>query len=225
MVANGFTYNQASGVYTYRPENVKGNWNGVASLSWNRFLDSDKRLMLKGRTAYDYVRNIDLARVDGFPGSRRSKVDHHITSQNVNLSYNKESLRLDVVGDFAWNVARRELEGVGDINAFDFSYGISGQYTFPWKLQVSTDMKMYSRRGYGERAMNSDELVWNASVSYPFLKGRLVVKVDAFDMLNQLSDTRYVVNGQGRTETWRLTMPRYAMLRIAYRFNKNPKNK
>ena len=225
MVANGFTYNQASGVYTYRPENVKGNWNGVASLNWNRFLDSDKRLMLKGRTAYDYVRNIDLARVDGFSGSRRSKVDHHITSQNVNLSYNKESLRLDVVGDFAWNVARRELEGVGDINAFDFSYGISGQYTFPWKLQVSTDMKMYSRRGYGELAMNSDELVWNASVSYPFLKGRLVVKVDAFDMLNQLSDTRNVVNGQGRTETWRLTMPRYAMLRIAYRFNKNPKNK
>lgn len=73
--------------------------------------------------------------------------------------------------------------------------------------------------------MNRDELVWNASVSRPFMKGKLVVKLDAFDVLNQLSATRYFVNGQGRTETWQLTMPRYAMLRVAYKFNKNPKKK
>ena len=84
---------------------------------------------------------------------------------------------------------------------------------------------MYSRRGYEESSMNTNELVWNASLSRPFMKGKLVVKVDAFDILNQLSNTRYVVNGQGRTETWQLCIPRYAMLKVAYKFNKNPKKK
>ena len=223
MVANGFTYNPATGVYTYRPENVKGNWNAKGVMGFNRFLDKGKRLLMRWKTTYDYIHNVDLTRMEGYTSSQTNRVDHHITSQNITLAYNKESLRLEAIGDFAWNVAKRELKDIGDINAFDFSYGISGQYTFPWKIQFATDLKMYSRRGYEESSMNTDELVWNASLSRPFLKGRLVVKIDGFDILNQLSDTRYVVNGQGRTETWRLTMPRYAMLRVAYKFNKNPK--
>lgn len=223
LVANGFTYNSTNGVYTYRPENVKGNWNGTVSMNGNRYLDSKKQTMIKGRTAYNYIRNVDLTRVEGFSASQLNRVKHHIISQNLNLSYNRENLRLELAGNFAWNTARRELDKNNDISAFDFNYGLSGQYTFPWKIQLATDLKMYSRRGYEESSMNRDELVWNASVSRPFLKERLIVKVDAFDILNQLSNTRYIVNGQGRTEIWQLCMPRYAMLRVAYRFNKNPK--
>lgn len=157
--------------------------------------------------------------------SQLSRVNHYITSENLKISYNKNLIRLELTGDFAWNVAIRERNDINNINAFDFSYGLSGQYTFPWKIQLATDLKMYSRRGYEEPSMNTNELVWNASVSRPFLKGKLIVKVDGFDILNQLSNTRYVVNGQGRTEICQLSMPRFAMLRVAYRFNKSPKNK
>ena len=225
LVANGFTYNPSNGVYTYRPENVKGNWNATATLGWNRHLDKEKRLLVKGKTTYSYIHNVDLTRIEDFTDSQQNRVNHHITSQNLTLSYNKESLRLEALGDFAWNVAKRELNNMADISAFDFSYGLSGQYTFLWKIQLATDLKMYSRRGYEEHSMNTNELVWNVSVSRPFLKGRLVVKMDGFDILGQLSSTRYVVNGQGRTETWQLCMPQYVMLRLAYKFNKNPKNK
>ena len=225
MVANGFTYNQQSGVYTYRPENVKGNWNASIGTFYNKTIGKQKRYKFEGGTNFDYVHNVDLARVEGFLESQLSRVNHYITSQNLKMSYNKESLRLEFGGNFAWNVAIRELNDATNISAFDFSYGLSGQYTFPWKIQFATDLKMYGRRGYEERSMNTNELVWNASVSRPFIKGRLTVKVDAFDILGQRSSTRYVVNGQGRTETWQLCMPRYAMLKVAYKFNKNPKKK
>lgn len=225
LVANGFTYNPATGVYTYRPENVRGNWNSKTSFYWNRYLATNKQWILKGETAYDYVQNVDLTRVEGLDASQQSHVNHHVTSQNLTLSYTKGTLRLEVIGDFAWNIAKREQNAYGDVSAFDYSYGISGQYTLPWRIQLATDLKMYSHRGYEESSMNADELVWNASLSRPFLKGKLVVKLDAFDLLNQLSSTRYVVNGQGRTETWQLCMPRYAMFRVAYKFNKNPKKK
>ena len=47
----------------------------------------------------------------------------------------------------------------------------------------------------------------------------------AFDILHQLSSTQYSVNAQGRTETWRNCIPRYAMLTLAYKFQKMPKKK
>lgn len=225
MVANGFTYNPRNGVYTYQPENVKGNWRAKYSVYIRRFLDKDKHFQIQDRIDYNYIHNVDLAQVEGYLTSQYSRVNHHLTSQHLTVSYSKETLRAELVGDFAWNVATRELNDINNVNAFDFSYGLSGQYTFPWKIQLATDLKMYSRRGYEEPSMNTNELVWNASVSRPFLKGKLIVKVDAFDILNQLSSTRYVVNGQGRTETWQLSMPRYAMLKVVYKFNKNPKKK
>lgn len=82
---------------------------------------------------------------------------------------------------------------------------------------------MYSRRGYNDREMNTDELVWNARLTKTFLKGRLACMLDAFDILGNLSNVRRSIDAFGRTEVWHHVTPRYAMLHIAYRFNKQPK--
>lgn len=45
------------------------------------------------------------------------------------------------------------------------------------------------------------------------------------DLLHQLSNTTYEVNAQGRTETWSNVTPRYALLHVIYRLNKQTKKK
>jgi len=84
---------------------------------------------------------------------------------------------------------------------------------------------MYSRRGYGSAMLNTDDFVVNASVSQPFLKGKLIARLEAFDLLHNLSPTQYEVNAQGRTETWYRSLPHYAMLHLVYHWNKNPKKR
>jgi len=84
---------------------------------------------------------------------------------------------------------------------------------------------MYSRRGYGSSELNTDDFVLNASISQPFFKGKLIARIEAFDLLHQLSNTQYSVNAQGRTETWQNVLGRYAMLSVSYKFNKQPKKK
>lgn len=49
--------------------------------------------------------------------------------------------------------------------------------------------------------------------------------LDGFDILNNLSNIRRSVNAQGYTKTWYLSIPRYAMLHIVYRFNRAPQKK
>jgi len=225
MVANGFSYNPLSGVYTFCPQNVKGNWNSSASSYYRTYFNKQLNIQLEGRTNFNYVHNVDLAQVEGYNSSQLSSVNHYVTSQNLKASYNKENMRFEIGGTFEWNVCRREHNVSNNINAFDFSYGLSGQYTSPWNIQFATDLKMYSHRGYNEISMNTNELIWRVSISKPFLKGQLLARIDAYDILNQRSSTHYYINGQGRTEIWQLCMPRYAMFRLVYKFIKKPKNK
>ena len=84
---------------------------------------------------------------------------------------------------------------------------------------------MYSCRGHNNTAMNTNNLIWNISVSRPFFKGRLVYRIEAFDLLHQLSQTVSVVNGQGRTETWQRCLPNYIMFHLAYKLNVNPQKR
>ena len=93
-------------------------------------------------------------------------------------------------------------------------------------LTLSADGNMYSRRGYGSRELNTDDFVLNASLSQPFLKGKLIARIEAFDILHQLSNTQYTVNAQGRTETWYRSLPHYVMLHLVYHWNRqNSKRK
>ena len=113
---------------------------------------------------------------------------------------------------------------VRSIDANDFQYGWNATYTIPLlKLTIATDMTMFSRRGYESSVMNTDELIWNAQLTRSFCKGALTAKIQAFDLLQNLSSTRYSVNAQGRTETWNNCIPRYVMCSLAYKFSKKPK--
>ena len=62
-------------------------------------------------------------------------------------------------------------------------------------------------------------------LSQPLLKGKLIARLEAFDLLHNLSATQYEVNAQGRTETWYRSLPHYVMLHLVYNWNWNPKKR
>ena len=92
-------------------------------------------------------------------------------------------------------------------------------------MQLSTDLTLYSRRGYRDASMNNTKWCWNARLSRPFLKGNFLLMLDGFDLLNQLSNITQTMNAQGRTETWTNTLHRYVLLHAVYRLNRQPKKK
>ena len=93
------------------------------------------------------------------------------------------------------------------------------------KLQLSTDITMFSRRGYSEPSLNTNDLVWNARISYTMMKGNMVLMLDGFDILGNLSNITSSLNGQGRTEIRRNVLPQYVLFHIQYKLNIRPKNK
>ena len=112
-----------------------------------------------------------------------------------------------------------------NMNIWDFNYGLTGNFSLLPKLQLSTDITMYSRRGYSEPSLNTNDLVWNARISYTMMKGNMVLMLDGFDILGNLSNITSSLNGQGRTEIRRNVLPQYVLFHIQYKLNIRPKNK
>ncbi len=113
--------------------------------------------------------------------------------------------------------------GFTSIHATNINYSLSGVFKLPCNFGLSTDLNLYTRRGYMDEMMNTTDFVWNAGVTYTAAKGALVFMLDGFDLLHQLNNVTYAVNAQGRTETYRNILPRYVLLHIQYRFNFMPK--
>jgi hypothetical protein len=110
-------------------------------------------------------------------------------------------------------------------NANEFQYGLTAIVKLPFNMELSTDITEYVQRGYNDASMNTQELVWNARLSKSLLKESLILSLDGFDILGNLSNISFSVNGQGRTETWINSIPRYAMFHVVYRFHKQPKKR
>lgn len=217
LVAMNSIYDHSTGAYTYIPVNVNGNWISNSSIGARRALTKRRDLNIEGNTSYSYLHNVDMK------DNRTSTVKQHVLSQNIQLEYKHAQFTLTLLGNVAWHGVRQA--SVENINSTDFNYGAHLQANLPQMFHLSTDLRMYSRRGYNDKAMCTDNLLWNAQIDRTFFKGRLLVVCKAFDLLHQISSTHVTINSQGRTETWQLSLPSYIMLNVQYRFNHNPKKK
>jgi hypothetical protein len=225
LMAQSVAYNTLTGAYTYRPINVNGNWNWQNSLGYRRSLDENSRFSMEERSSFDYFRNVDVKTTVGSGLDERSRVNQYVTSQDLKLEYKYEKWQVAILGQAMWNRLNSSPSPSTNINSIDYNYGFTTVCELPWTLLFSTDMKMYSRRGYSESSLNTNNLLWNAQLERNFYKGRFTIAIKAFDLLHQISQTRTVVNSQGRMETWQLSLPSYVMIHLRWKFHKLPSNK
>ncbi|MCR5130961.1 MAG: outer membrane beta-barrel family protein [Prevotella sp.] len=231
------TYNSTTGFSTYMQDNVNGNWVASATIGYERPLGKARLFSIENNIGAGYTHSVDFDMLTYSSSSKSieeiarmesplSKVNTTNISEKLRLKYQKNKLTLQVGGDVSWRHSKGTSDNFQTINAWDFSYGLTAKYTIPFvNIDFGSDLNMFSRRGYNSSMMNTDDLVWNASLSRTFLKGKLTARLMAFDILHQLSSTQYNVNAQGRTETWHNCIPRYALLTLAYKFQKMPKGK
>ena len=218
-VANGFTYNPTTGVYTYKPQNVKGNWYGNIGLYETFPLDNKNNFTLVNAIVYSYNHNVDFTGMTGQAESILSKVNNHWLEDNLSLNYQKGGLTCSLVGEMKWRYAYSRRENFSTIRTLDFNYGMLGSYKFKFGLETGMDLKMFSRRGYSDPLINANDLICNVYISKSFLKGKLAAKLEGYDIFHQLKSISYEINGQGKTETRFNAIPNYLMLHLIYKMN------
>lgn len=223
-VSQSVSFNPSTGVYTYRPENIHGTYDVKARAGIFYTLDAGRLWTVENNFDGNFTHWLDHVMLEGETNSNLNAVNTLTLHDGAYIQYNKGGLNVRVTGDIRWRHSEGKMYNFETLNATDFQYGLFVRYTIPvLNTTVSADGNMYSRRGYGSSELNTDDFVLNVSISQPLFKSKLIARIEAFDILHQLSSTQYEVNAQGRTETWCRSLPHYVMAHIIYHFNKNPR--
>ena len=181
---------------------MNGNWDMKGEANYSISFGKEQCFKFENKASASFLHSVDIASVDGSTEAMRSKVNTTIVDDRGSFAYSKKELRVEAFGGLTLRHTSSALDMFETINAYDFNYGVNARYTVPvLKLTAETNLTMYSRRGYGSSEFNTNDLNWNATLSRPLLKDKLVVAADATDILHNRRSTQYAVNAQGRIIT------------------------
>ena len=222
-ISVSYIYDTQTGVTTSRPVNVDGNWNAWLNVGYVTPLDKPHRLTLTTNTAVNYYHLVDFSGSNPTATPLRNTTQTAVLSEELRLNYRYRKVNVGVKGNAAWNHANANRNDFVNANTWNIHYGANAVVDLPWAFQLSTELTMFTRRGYESSTMNRDDLVWNARLSKSFLKNRLNLMLDAWDILGNLSNVNAGIDSRSRWEYYTNVIPRYVMLRLVYRFDKQPK--
>ena len=218
-------YNPTTGGYTVRPVNVNGNWRTDGNLSLDRQFGRDKAFSWGSYTSYAFNHNVDMANVDGAVVNTLSTIRNLHLYEQLTLDYSRNGWSIGAKARGSYSRLTGNRSDFADISAWNYNYGLTARIPLPWGIGLTTDFTIFSRRGYEDPALNTNDFVWNARLEHSVLNGNLIFMLDGFDLLHDLSKVTRTVNAQGRTESYTNVLPSYFMAHVIYRFNKQPKNK
>jgi len=216
--AMGYNYNATTGVYTYRPENVDGNWMTQLKLSyWHKF-GKKGDWFVRTNMSWDFNNSVDLM------NEMISVVRNHKVNDVFDLSWRFGKLgTLSFHANPSWQYATSRRKDYTTRSTWDLNYGPTLSLNLPHDISFSTDLRIIQRRGYDDHTMNDNNLIWNANLSWSFTKSKnCTLSLEGYDILQQLSSTRRSLNAQGITEIWYNTVPSYLMLHLQWKFHKIP---
>ena len=222
-IAQARLYNRATGVSTWMPKNINGNWNTYESVQYTMPFGQGEAFQFQTVATSSYVHSVDYA--TDSETLERSVVNNLTLGEQLSLTYRVGKHNFGIRGGLSWLDSRSARVDFDNISAFDITAGANATLNLPQNWQITTDLNLYNRSGYSDRTLNTTNWVWNASLAKTLLKGNLTLRLNAVDILKQISNVQHTVNAQGRTETWVNSQPRYVMLHVVYSFNVMPKKK
>ena len=189
------TYQPSTGIYTSRPENVRG------SRSWNFRLNYDQgfgdifRLQndLRLTTEQNYAFLTQLIetplstplpnRGGGGEGAYLNRQHQLRTTDRLTLSADWSWLKLSLYGELSPNRLRYSESPDQNTTVWTNNFGFRGELT-KGKFVFTTSLTEQMYSGYTIESMNRNLLVWDASVTWKILKNKARLKLELDDILN-----------------------------------------
>ena len=228
-IGNVVTYNETTGGRISRPENINGNWSTNMGGSFNIGLDTLNRWDVSGGVNGSYNHQIGYVNLNRTAIPDRNVTHTYNLSPDVSLSFRNKWLNVSLNGRLTYARTENRLQASRNLTTWNFNYGgntridlnqLQGRGSTSWWPVLSTDFHCYSKRGYSDQTLNTNELIWNAQLSYSFLRGKkLTVMLQWYDILHEQTNFSRTVNANGWRDSEVNAITSYAMLHVSYRLN------
>lgn len=203
------------------PMNIDGNWNTGAGAGINTGIGAKKLFNAGGHFGMGYNHRVGFYNdKDHADEDLKSITGSTWLNTGLSTSFRNEIVYAELKGDFSLNHTSNNITEVTNPDIYRFSYGATFQWNMPWGTQIASDIKMNSRRGYSDENLNTNELVWNASISQSFLQGKaLTLKAEMFDILHRQTNISRQETAFERTDSQNNSIYQYALVSAIFRFS------
>ncbi len=216
-IAQRTEYYEETGGQRSRPENINGNWNTRGTIGFNTPLGWDK-LSLNASTNASLNNHVSYLYQNRITSKNTTK-DFSL-GERLSITLRLSDIDIRANGNFTWSKTKNQMVATGNQNTFNFNYGLSSTGNFQNGFGYSTDINVSSRRGYSSANMNTNELIWNAQISYRFLyRKQATISIEARDILNRRSNISRSISATSRSDRETNAIYSYVMAHFIWRFN------
>ena len=186
---------------------------------FNTAIDSAGVWNINTFTTLAYTNAVGYLSLDG-KTSQKNTTKQTQVGERIAMGYRNSWLEVNLNGTLNYNHARNKLQASSNMNTWQFSYGPSITATMPWGMSLSTDLSQSSRRGYSDKSMNTNELLWNAQIAQSFLKNKAAtLSIQFYDILQKQSNVSRMISATQRTDSWNNAINSYFMVHFIYKLN------
>lgn len=217
-VIRAVTYNtQTGGIESY-PVNVNGNWNARATVRYQKRIK--RRFSVTARTGASFSQNVSLINEGQQEMPERSTTHNTTLNANLRFGYQPQWGGFDLTGDWRFRHSTNLLRETGDYTR-DYRLGVNAYADLPGGIQLRSDVDYSFRNGTNITPGEDDQVVWNASLSWRFLKQKKAeLSFYWADILSQKKNFTRSVSSSGLSERHTQQIGSWFMLSFKYRFNK-----
>lgn len=222
-VINKNDYDPVSGVYTNRPENINGNWDISATIGYSKDWE---RFSIEAESKYNFSKRVNYISIDN--ENHKDAIKSHNYSQLLKAVYTPDWAELAISGNLEWEKAKDKLQKESNLSTRLFSILAETTFFLPWNIRLYSSFSCITRNGFLSEQMNHSELLWNANISYSFLKKKqATIKLEIYDILQRATNFMAYTNNMGSVQSRSEGVNSYFLASFKYRFNlfKAKKNK
>lgn len=158
-------------------------------------------------------------RTVGFNNSLRNASLSVMINESPGLTFRPDHFELEIRPQYSLQLVKNTLQTSSDRTVHRYGGRFDGTYYTPWGLTLQTDVNYSATSGYSA-GYDQKQWMWNASVSYQFLRDRsATVSVKVYDLLQQRQNIRRNITANYIDDTEYNSLTRYFMVTLSYRFN------
>lgn len=206
------TFNQETGGQTTTYTNVNGVWNArlmnMISLPF-----SNKAWQFHNNIFAMYNSTV------GFNNGIRNRSGSLMASESFGISFRPDNTELELRPFYNIQTTHNTVQTSANRTVHTYGGYFNGTYYTPFGVVLNTDLSYSATSGYSA-GYDTKQWMWNASVSYQFLKGKAAtISLKVYDLLQQKENIRRSVTANYIDDISYNSLTRYFMATFTYKFN------
>ena len=221
MVNAQYTLNSIISKTNYNPETggqitTYDNVNGV----WNAFAMGMLSVPLPNKSFYFSAHlNTRYSSNVGYNNNEYNRSGSFSVNVSPGLTFRTNIVELQLRPNYNIQTTHNSVNIKNNQTVHNYGGLVNGNVTLPFGLSLNTDLNYTASKGYSD-GYDSEQWLWNASISYEFLKSRQAsITARVYDILGQKKNISRTSTASYIQDSEYNSLTRYGMLTFAYRFN------